>query len=126
MADQIEFRSLLKFTKGSLKHQAEQVLKTITTLGKRVYDNTVSVGTSEESVGPNFGDINTEGICQVENLDATNYVQLGYSTGVYGQRLYPTDTGIPHLFYLEPGATIYLKANTATCEVRVIVYERAS
>ena len=126
MADQIDFKMSLKFTKGQLVHPYDKPIKNIATLGKRVYDNTVTVGTTEESIGPNFGDINTEGICVVENLDATNYVQMGYSAGVYGKRLYPTDTGIPDVGYLEPGATIYLKANTTACEVRVIVYERAS
>jgi hypothetical protein len=126
MADQIEFRAALKFTKGELKHTVEQTLKQVTTLGKRVYDVVLTVGTTEESVGPSFGDINTEGIFWIMNMDATNFVEMGYSTGVYGQYLYPTDTGIPAVGYLKPNATIYLKANTAACEVRVIVYERAS
>jgi hypothetical protein len=72
-----------------------------------------SIGTTEESI--TFTDISVNGWVKLENTDATNYVQVGFSTGVYGIRL---KAGFSAVFFLEPGATIYLKANTAACRVR--------
>ena len=72
-----------------------------------------AIGTSEETLST--GDMTTYGWLFVRNLDATNYIQLGFSTGVYGCRLEP---GEPALFRAEPAATIYLKANTAACNLQ--------
>lgn len=75
---------------------------------------TVDIGTSEETIA--FGDI-TPGWCQMTNLDATNYVEVGFSTGVYGIRLLPDKGGA--LFYVNTGTTVYAKADTATCAVTI-------
>lgn len=75
---------------------------------------TVDVGTTEETVS--FGDC-VPGFVEMVNLDATNFVQVGFSTGVYGFRLLAN--GGPALIYLETGATMYVKADTATCKVRI-------
>jgi len=83
----------------------------VTTYGSD--DRFHSIGTTEESI--TFTDISVNGWVKLVNEDATNYVQVGFSTGVYGIRLKP---GFFAEFFLEPGATIYLKANTAACRVR--------
>lgn len=121
MADEIKFQTSLRLAKGAMKHEFTPAALSLTQTGALVYDNTVSVGTSEETAGPTFGDIGTEGLCVIYNLDTTNYVQVGFSTGVYGMRL--RGGSAPATFFLEPNATLYLKANTAACNVRVIVYE---
>jgi len=72
-----------------------------------------AIGTSEESLST--GDLSTYGWLYLRNLDDTNYVQVGFSTGVYGIRL---EAGEPALFRTEPAATVYLKANTAACDVQ--------
>ena len=72
-----------------------------------------NIGTSEESL--DTGDLTTYGWLYLKNLDDTNYVQVGFSTGVYGIRL---EAGEPALFRTEPAATVYLKANTAACDVQ--------
>jgi len=74
----------------------------------------VEVGTSEETIS--FGDITNPTYMQVRNLDSTNYIQMGFSTGVYGIRLKAGQVG---LFPLEPSATVYVKANTAACALKV-------
>lgn len=73
---------------------------------------TTAVTTSEVTV-----DMTGYGFVWIQNLDATNYVQVGYSTGVYGQRL--RAGGPPAMLELDPGTTLYLKANTATCRVDI-------
>ena len=78
----------------------------------------ISVGTAEESTA--FPELTTEGWLFMQNNDATNYVQWGFSTGVYGGRL---KAGESALFRMEPGLTLYLKANTAACNVLVYGFE---
>jgi hypothetical protein len=121
MADEIKITQSVRLVKSALKHEFTPPQLSLTMTGSLVYDVTTSVGTSEETAGPTFGDIGTEGLCIVYNLDPTNYVQVGFATGVYGMRL--RGAGAPAIFFLEPNATLYLKANTAACNVRVIVYE---
>lgn len=121
MATHITIQQAVRLSKGAMKHEFTPPQLSLEQTGALVYDNTVSVGTSEETAGPSFGDISTEGLCVIYNLDATNYVQVGFATGVYGMRLRGGSS--PAVFFLEPGATIYLKANTAACNVRIIVYE---
>ena len=77
------------------------------------------IGTTEESEA--FAELTTEGMLWMLNLDATNYVQWGFSAGVYGGRLKPN--GPPAQFQMEPGLTLYLKANTAACNVLVYGFE---
>lgn len=73
------------------------------------------VGTTEESF--TFTDITTNGWIHMYNTDATNYVEWGFSTGVYGGKMMP---GGRAQFFLKPSATIYVKANTAACRVRCL------
>jgi len=82
-------------------------------------DRKHTIGTTEESI--TFTDIGTNGYVLTHNLDSTNYVEWGFSTGVYGGKMKAGETAGP--FRMNPGATLYLKANTAACKVRVIHYE---
>lgn len=75
----------------------------------------ITVGTTEESTA--FPELTTEGWLFMKNLDATNYVQWGFATTVYGGRLEPGEVA---LFRMEPSVTLYLKANTAACKVLVM------
>ena len=77
---------------------------------------TVNIGTSVESV--TFGDVTTPGWAMLTNLDATNFVQWGFSSGVYGGRMEAGETAGP--FRLDPGqSSIFLLANTAACNVLI-------
>jgi hypothetical protein len=78
----------------------------------------VTIGTSEESIA--FGELSTQGVLCMQNLDATNYVRWGFSTGVYGGRLMPGEYAS---FRLNPGSTLYLVANTAACKCVVYALE---
>ncbi len=84
------------------------------------WDSIQNIGTSEESI-TSFGDVTTEGWCYLRNMDATNYVQWGFATGVYGGRMEAGEPAGP--FRMEPATSLFLKANTAACDVRVVVYE---
>lgn len=79
------------------------------------------IGTSEETIVWTT-DIGDEGWVVFKNLDPTNYVQWGFSTGVYGGRL--SANGGFAIFELEPAATLYFLADTASCKVQYFVYEK--
>lgn len=100
-------------------HMFPAVRKQVTQTGTGQDDRKHSIGTSEESI--TFTDIATNGYCLMQNIDATNYVEWGFATGVYGGRMKAGEIAGP--FRLNPGATLYLKANTAACKIRVIHYE---
>lgn len=78
----------------------------------------VTIGTTEESIS--FGELGTVGWLLMQNLDATNYVEWGFATTVYGGRLEPGETAS---FRLNPSTTLYLKANTAACKCEVYALE---
>lgn len=79
----------------------------------------LAIGTTEESTA--MPELSTVGWVMLHNLDATNYVQWGFSTGVYGGRMEANEKAGP--FRLEPGTTLYMKANTAACQVNVFALE---
>lgn len=118
MADEIKVTSRLTCVNGSLDVKFQPSQFSFDQATGLYYDVVSNIGTTEESIGT-FGDISTEGWGVMINLDATNYVQWGFSTGVYGGRMEAGEVAGP--FRLEPGLTLYLKANTAACNVRVLV-----
>lgn len=82
------------------------------------------IGTVEETLS--FGDI-TPGKIVLVNLDPTNFVEWGYSTGVRPGRLEhkvatTDECGDPTVITVS-GATIYIKADTAACKVKATVYQ---
>lgn len=119
MADEITIRASLRVVNGlsSFVQDYGQLTFDQATAGGG-NPGKVSIGTTEETVS--LGDITTPGWVIMRNIDPTNYVQWGFSTGVYGGRLEP---GEPALFRLDPGATLYMKANVAACSVVIQVLE---
>ena len=118
MANEITVNINTTCTNGKFSSRFDSSTQ-ITQVAQGGRDIIVIIGTTEETLV--FTDITTLGVAVFYNLDTTNYVQWGGSAGVYVGRLKPSD--MPHTIRLEPGATIYMKANTAACKVRVICYE---
>lgn len=115
MADEITITTGLKVSNGNLVVTLpNRFTKFDQTTARGGGPGTVAIGTSEETIS--FGDI-SPGWVRMTNLDDTNYVQVGFATTDYGFRLL-ADKGTA-LFYLESGATIYAKANTASCDVLI-------
>lgn len=115
MANEITVRSQLKVVNGNLDFSYDS--------GSLSFDQAaasgptpgyVTIGTTEESIA--FGELATLGWLVMRNLDATNYVEWGFATTVYGGRL---EAGEVALFRLNPGTTLYLRANTAACKMLV-------
>jgi hypothetical protein len=93
--------------------------KRITQTGVGQSDTKQTIGTTEETIS--FTDIATNGFIFLENLDATNYVEWGTATGDYTGKMLAGEPAGP--FRLNAGKTLYMKANTAACRVRIIHYE---
>jgi hypothetical protein len=79
-----------------------------------------NVGLAEETFSPD-SDLTTVGFCWLTNKDATNYVDWGFSTGVYGGRLRVGDPPTC-IFIATTSIDIFLLANTAACDVEIEVW----
>lgn len=119
MANEIRVSASLQITNGNFSDSIS--------LSNKQFDQanpgggnpgTIEIGTTEESVS--FTQLGTEGWLFMQNLDTTNYVRIGFATGVYGIRLEPGEFS---LFRLEPSATLYLIADTAACKVNIRCFE---
>lgn len=120
MANEITLSLRLSLDNAALEddNNPGRIQLTQTAIG--MYSAVLLIGTSEETV--TFADVTTPGICYLENLDTTNYVQWGPAAATYQGRLKASDA--PACFRLDNGATtLYLKANTAACKVLIKVYE---
>lgn len=91
---------------------------------KARYANVLAIGTSEESVDFSSvaADISSRGLLYLRNQDATNYVEVGCATGDYFGKLLPGEEN--WISWNPSETTIYLKANTATCNVELELYSR--
>ena len=83
----------------------------------------IDVTTSEVTVS--FGSV-TPGLIVLYNLDDTNFVEMGFATGVYPLQLPPrlasSSKAAPAVFTRQSGS-LFLKADTATCKVLVLGYD---
>ena len=113
MANELKVVTQLTCTNGNLDYQGKSLSTNFDQSTARAGTFTVDVGTSEETV--TLGDL-SPGFCRVINLDSTNYVELGFSTGVYGIKL-RANKGVA-LFERNGSSTIYVKANTAACKIQ--------
>ena len=92
----------------------------VTTTGNQFDFRRVEVTTSEYTftISTDVGDC---GYCWIRNADATNYVEVGFATTVYYLKLLAGQVALFPLVAAQ--SALYLKANTATCEVEVYVHE---
>lgn len=80
------------------------------------------IGTTTESIL--FGDVVTPGYCMIENLDSTNFVQIGGNNGGSLVEFAKLKPGELALIPLDPLITMRAKADTAAVKVRVSCFER--
>src|SRR5947207_780380 len=76
-----------------------------------------SIGTTEESLQK--GDVGTIGWLAIRNMDATNYVEFGSTTGVYSITLLPGEAVCTRWNH----TGVFSKANTAAVEVEYLAIE---
>lgn len=121
MADEITLNSRLQLNNGTLDVDFRPGSITVDQATAGLSDQVLSIGTSEEDIS--FGDVATEGVCVLYNLDATNYVDWGVKDTTMKAigRLKPSH--IPAIFNMKAGTILRMQANTAACKVRIIMFE---
>lgn len=117
MADEIRVSARLQFSKGG-SSDAFDVSATVDMAGAQYAKKTQTVGTSEENLDK--GDISTIGYVLIKNLDATNFVQVGASTGVYSGKISPGETYGPVRWV---GSNVIAKSDTGACIVEYLMVE---
>lgn len=86
--------------------------------GDSFVHGTQAIGTTEEQLAQ-IADLGDPGYVLLKNLDDTNYIEIGATTGVYSIRLRSGEIAL----YRHNSATIYVKANTAECLLEYIIIE---
>lgn len=125
MADEIQLSARITHSKApKIGWSPSSTFKADQT-GTGVHVATLSIGTSEEDVDFStiFPDLTTEGICVIENLDSTNFVQWGAKDTTMKTigRIKASD--FPAIFRYEPAVVLRMKADTAACVVTIWIYE---
>jgi hypothetical protein len=123
MANEIQITmGILRKDGTTIKHQLQTATRFLDQTTKRSVQMTKNIGTSEESVSFSSLDIATNGQMVLINNDATNYVEWGTTTTDYCGKI--EAGGVAGPLQLNAGKTLYLKANTAACDVEIIMYAR--
>ncbi len=117
MADELSLIVNLSFSKGGAK-VTKQVSKSVTVTGDAFTHGVQTIGTAEEEIAQG-ADLGTPGYMLIINLDSTNYVEIGSTTGVYDTKLKAGEFAL----YRHNSATVYGKANTASCNVEYCLIE---
>lgn len=118
MASELKLSFALSFSKGGvvIRRSYSDVIDVAGNVGVQ---STQTIGTSEEVLAIPT-DLAAVGYVFIHNLDSTNYVQIGPASGRTDFRLL---AGEANMFRLDTGTTIYVKANTAECDVEFILIE---
>lgn len=117
MADEISINVNLAVTNGTLKDSFSRAYTADQTNAGGPSPGYVVIGTSEEEV--TFTELTSAGWIIMQNTDPTNYVEWGFSTGVYGGRMRAGETAGP---FRMNGTSIFARANTAACGVLFKAY----
>jgi len=117
MANEIVLSASITFKKGGAKVSRSEVVQ-VTVTGDAFSHEVQSVGTTEEALAQG-ADLGTPGYMFIKNMDATNYVEVGSTTGVYDIKLKAGEVAL----YRHNSATVYAKANTGACLVEYLLIE---
>jgi hypothetical protein len=117
MANEISISSTLRYAKSGVS-ASQSTSFNADQAGDKYQAGVQIIGTTEEALDK--GDIGTIGYISFKNLDATNYVQMGITTGVYSIKVLAGKGGvIPWNSATAP----LVKANTAAVELDYLMIE---
>lgn len=121
MANEISLNATLRVAKGYLDQQRERSRNfSLVAAAPAKAGGVMIVGTTHEAIS--LGDVATPGWCWFENLDPTNYVEIGV---VVSSTFYPVIKLKPGEFQpCRLGTTApYAKANTASVKLDYEIFE---
>ncbi len=116
MANEISVGGSLTYSKNKAKATLSGTFLASQT-GDKYISAIVSVATTETTVDK--GGIGSIGYLAVRNNDATNFVQFGHTTGVYGVKLLPGEFMVVPWKY----SAILALADTAAVEIEYLAIE---
>ncbi len=121
MANEIKVSLVLTVANGAFKHSINPGSLNITQASIGLYGGVQSIGTSNEVVV--FGDVTNAGVCYLQNLDTTNWVEYGPATDntmVSFGKLKPGEIAMARI---KPGVVMRAQANGAAVRLRVDLLE---
>ena len=119
MANEITASASLRAKKGSVDKSLSVGPVSFTMTGTQYTSFVKNVGTSEESL--NVIDAAYGGWLLMVNIDTTNYVE--WYTGTGGTVTGKMEPGEWAMFRSASTADLYLKANTAACDVEIFMVD---
>ena len=117
MANELKITLGVSFSKSGAKVSRRESFQVDIT-GDAFTNGVQAIGTSEEEVAQG-ADLGTPGWVYAKNMDDTNYVELGSTTGVYDIKLLAGESAV----WRHNSATLYAKANTAGISLEYIIFE---
>lgn len=117
MANELSLIVNLDFSKGGAE-VSKQYSKKVTITGDAFTNGIQAIGVAEEEIAQGI-DLGTPGYMLIKNLDTTNYVEVGSTTGVYDIKL----KALEFALYRHNSGTVYAKADTDTCNVEYCLIE---
>jgi hypothetical protein len=121
MADEITHYHRTIVTNGDYTFDSGQVNLEIDQATKGVYSTVISLTTSDTAVS--VSNITNKGIAEFKNLDATNYIDYGPTSGGALVAFGRLKAGESFTMRLSPAVSLRMQANTATCLVQVTIHE---
>lgn len=104
------------FVSGDDSYSPPRINNVVTVSGNKRMSGVASIGTTEETLP--LGDIATVGWVVIRNLDSTNFITIGTTTGQLGMKLKAGES----CSFRASANNIYLKADTAACNVSYDIF----
>lgn len=121
MAGEIELTFSGELANGELEHTLPAETITINQATQGIYDAVISCATSDAAV--TTSGVTALGICRLKNLDGTNYVDFGPTSGGAIVPLIRVKAGEVAVFRLTPGISLRSQANTGACKVHITIFD---
>lgn len=121
MANELTISLVLNFAKGNVSIR-KQLSDTITVAGTRGTDSSQTIATSSTAI--TLGSVTgVPGMIIIQNLDATNYVDLSMDSGFAADNVFAKLLAGQFCIFPAKLAAMYAKANTAACDIMVTAIE---
>lgn len=121
MANEITLKFSLQAENGFLKQSVNIGQLQIDQAAAGMAGGAQEIGTSEEVV--DFGDVSTEGLLFLRNLDDTNYIEFGPEDTGAMVAVGKLEPGEFAFFRVKPSVVLRAQADTAACLLQVLLLE---
>ncbi len=120
MADELKIVANLSFSKGGAKVTRQVSIK-VDIAGDAFAHGVQDVTTGEVELAQ-LAAVGDPGWVLIINLDSTNYIEVGATTGVYTIKILAGEFAL-YRHDKEETVTILAKANSGTCSVEYFIFE---